>query len=70
MITIKALLLLLYRPGEACGLIDIVNNVSANISSVWFFPLGCYIPQCRVLENESLRLHAQVLSKLCNHIRI
>ena len=24
-------------------------NISINYASVWFFPLGCYIPQSRVI---------------------
>ena len=44
--TTKALLL--HRPGEACGLLV---NISANWSSVWFFSLGCYIRQSRVMKD-------------------
>ena len=44
MITTKALLL--YIPWGGIWFIGV--NISANRTSVWFFPLGCYIRQSRV----------------------
>ena len=44
--TMKALLL--YRPGEACGLLESIFQPIVQCTSMWFFPLGCYIRQSRV----------------------
>ena len=37
MITMKALLL--YRPGEACGLLESIFQPIVQCTSMWFFPL-------------------------------